>query len=107
MRQLDLVTDGPRAYEPAGAWTIRTTRVGYRRFLHLRAHVNLYYFWEKRWFFIAVAVATLLLNLPQPDGLSREGMIVLAISVFATILYITEPIPLPTCRSGPSGRGDP
>ncbi len=96
MRQLNLIDDGPRAYEPARAWSIRTTRVGYRRFLHLRAHVNLYYFWEKRWFFFAVAVATLLLNLPLPDGLSREGMIVLAISVFATILYITEPVPLPT-----------
>ena len=96
MSQLSLVTNGPRAYEPAGAWTIRTTRVGYRRFLFIRAHVNLYYFWEKRWFFVAIAVATLLLNLPLPDGLSREGMIVLAISVFATILYITEPVPLPT-----------
>lgn len=96
MSQLSLVTNGPRAYEPAGAWTIRTTRVGYRRFLFIRAHINLYYFWEKRWFFVAIAVATLLLNLPLPDGLSREGMIVLAISVFATILYITEPVPLPT-----------
>jgi sodium-dependent dicarboxylate transporter 2/3/5 len=96
VRQLSLVKDGPRAYEPVGAWTLRTTRVGYRRFLHLRAHVNLYYFWEKRWFFFAIAVAMLLLSLPLPDGLSREGMIVLAISVFATILYITEPVPLPT-----------
>ncbi len=96
MRQLSLVADGPRAYEPTGAWTIRTTRVGYRRFLFVRAHVNLYYFWEKRWFFVAIAVAMLLLSLPLPDGLSREGMIVLAISVFATILYITEPVPLPT-----------
>ena len=96
MSQLKLVTDGPRAYEQAGAWTIRTTRVGYRRFLFVRAHVNLYYFWEKRWFFFAVAVAMLLLSMPLPEGLSREGMIVLSISVFATILYITEPVPLPT-----------
>lgn len=96
MRQLSLIDDGPRAYEPTGAWTIRTTRVGYRRFLFVRAHIDLYYFWEKRWFFAAIAAALLLLSLPLPIGLSREGMIVLAISVFATILFITEPVPLPT-----------
>jgi sodium-dependent dicarboxylate transporter 2/3/5 len=96
VKELSLVTDGPRAYEPTGAWSIRTTRIGYRRFLFVRAHVNLYYFWEKRWFFAAVAVAALLLSLPLPEGLTREGMIVLAISVFATILFVTEPVPLPT-----------
>ena len=57
MSELSLVADGPRAYQQAGVWTIRTTRVGYRRFLFVRAHVNLYYFWEKRWFFVAAAVA--------------------------------------------------
>jgi sodium-dependent dicarboxylate transporter 2/3/5 len=93
---LSLVTDGPRAYEPAGAWTVRTTRVGYRRFLFVRAHVNLYYFWEKRWFFIAIAAAGGLLSMPLPGGLSSAGMTVLAISVFATILFVTEPVPLPT-----------
>ena len=96
MQQLNLVADGPRAYLPKGAWSVRTTRVGYRRFLYVSAHFDYYYFWEKRWFFTAVAVALLLLNLPLPDGLTREGMIVLAISVFATILFITEPVPLPT-----------
>ena len=96
MSALSLVTDGPRAYEPEGAWTIRSTRVGYRRFLYIRAHINFYYFWEKRWFFAAVAAAALLLSLPEPQGLTREGMIVLAITVFATILFVTEPVPLPT-----------
>lgn len=96
MQQLSLINDGPRAYEPSGAWSVRTTRVGYRRFLFVRAHINLYYFWEKRWFFIAIAVAALLLSLPLPAGLSQAGMTVLAISVFATILFITEPVPLPT-----------
>ena len=96
MTKLSLVHDGPRAYEPEGAWTVRSTRVGYRRFLYIRAQFNLYYFWEKRWFFAAVAAAVLLLNLPLPEGLTREGMTVLAITVFATILFITEPVPLPT-----------
>ena len=32
---------------------------------------------------------------PAPNGLSPEGMIVLAMSIMATIMFITEPIPLP------------
>ena len=96
MRELNLILDGPRAYEPSSAWAVRTTKVGYRRLLFLRAHVNFYYFWEKRWFFIALAIGILLAHLPQPEGLTREGMVVLAMSVFATILFITEPVPLPT-----------
>ncbi len=62
----------------------------------LRKRVNLYYFREKRWFFFALAVGAVMINLPLPDDLSRAGMIVLAMSVTATILFITEPVPLPT-----------
>ncbi len=94
--QLSLVIDGPRAYQPSGAWSVRLTKVGYRRLLFIRAQLNLYYFWEKRWFFAALIVGILMLNLPLPEGLSREGMIVLTMSVVATILFITEPVPLPT-----------
>ena len=32
---------------------------------------------------------------PLPEGLTEEGMIVLAMSVMATIMFITAPIPLP------------
>ncbi len=35
-------------------------------------------------------------NLPLPGGLSHDGLIVLIMSVVATILFITEPIPLPS-----------
>jgi len=62
----------------------------------LRHSLNLRYFWDKRWFFVALLVGTIIYNLPTPDGLSREGMIVLTMSVIATILFITEPVPLPT-----------
>ena len=31
---------------------------------------------------------------PLPEGLTEEGMIVLAMSVMATIMFITAPIPL-------------
>jgi sodium-dependent dicarboxylate transporter 2/3/5 len=56
---------------------------------------SIHFLWEKKWFFFAMAVGFFLLILPTPDGLSREAMIVLAMSIVATILFITEPIPLP------------
>ena len=71
-------------------------RTGIRRFVNVGKQLNLYYFWEKRWFFIAMAVGTMLLNIDAPAGLSREGLIVLTMSVVATILFVTEPVPLPT-----------
>lgn len=58
--------------------------------------LGLLYFWQKRWFFIAMIVGAVMLQLPLPDGLTREGMIVLTMSVVATILFVTEPVPLPT-----------
>ena len=56
---------------------------------------SIHYMWEKKWFFIAMIVGAIMLNLPNPEGLSREGMIVLTMSLVATILFVTEPIPLP------------
>jgi len=58
--------------------------------------LNLTYFWEKKWFFFALAVGAGMLNLPLPSDLSHEGLVVLTMSVVATILFITEPVPLPT-----------
>jgi len=71
-------------------------RTGIRRFVRIGRQLNFYYFWEKRWFFIALAIGAGLLSLPTPEDLSREGMIVLTMSVVATILFVTEPVPLPT-----------
>ena len=62
---------------------------------HLLQDFSVHYLWEKRWFFIALAVGGILMSLPLPGGLSRDGMIVLSMSVAATIMFITEPIPLP------------
>ena len=64
--------------------------------LVIHTQFNLYYFWEKRWFFLAMALGAFMLTLPLPEGLSRDGMIVLTMSVVATILFVTEPVPLPT-----------
>ncbi|MGI9409107.1 MAG: SLC13 family permease, partial [Hyphomicrobiaceae bacterium] len=54
------------------------------------------FLWEKRWFFIALAVGALLMSLPPPEGLTQRGLIVLSMSVVAVIMFITEPVPLPT-----------
>lgn len=62
----------------------------------LRRRGNYLYFWEKRWFFIAMAVGAGLLYMPTPEGLTQSGMIILTMSVVATILFVTEPVPLPT-----------
>lgn len=74
----------------------RLQRHGYQRWIHLRSQINLYYFWEKRWFFIAIMLAFAFLQTGPYEGLTREGQIVLTMSLFATILFITEPVPLPT-----------
>ncbi|MBL4615714.1 MAG: DASS family sodium-coupled anion symporter [Magnetovibrio sp.] len=62
----------------------------------LRKRSNYLYFWEKRWFYIAMAVGAGLIYMPTPQGLTESGMIILAMSVVATILFVTEPVPLPT-----------
>ena len=58
--------------------------------------LNFYYFWEKRWFFFAMVVGAGMLQMSLPNDLSQAGMIVMTMSVVATILFITEPVPLPT-----------
>ena len=64
--------------------------------LFVGSKLNLIYFWEKKWFFIAMAIGAFMLNMPLPEGLTYEAMVVLTMSVVATILFITEPVPLPT-----------
>ena len=92
----NIITDSLQANEYASDWSVRFRRVGYQRMLVLRSQVNLYYFWEKRWFFLAMAIGALLISIEGPPNLSRDGYIVLVMSIVATILFITEPIPLPT-----------
>ena len=65
------------------------------KILRLFSDFLIHYLWEKRWFFIALFVGGVLMLAPAPNGLSPEGMIVLAMSIMATIMFITEPIPLP------------
>lgn len=51
---------------------------------------------DRMWFFIALLVGFIILQLPPPEGLSKQALAVLAMSVVAIILFITEPIPLPS-----------
>ena len=45
---------------------------------------------------IALAIGSGILFLPTPQGLTTQGHAVLTIVIVATILFITEPIPLPS-----------
>ena len=69
---------------------------GLKRVTTLGAWLNLYFFWEKKWFFIAMIIGALMLHMPLPQGLSPEGLIILTMSVVSVILFVTEPVPLPT-----------
>ena len=92
--QFDLASDSIQAPDPGQVAHIKL--VGYQNWLRLRSQINLYYFWEKRWFFVSMMLGFAMLQMPTPEGLTREGHIVLAMSLMATIMFVTEPIPLPT-----------
>ena len=96
MSDTSLIDNSLRAYEPRQLWPQKFRRRGFQQLLFIQAQFNLYYFWEKRWFFIAIALGAAMLAMPQPEGLSREGQIVLTMSVVAVILFVSEPVPLPT-----------
>ena len=55
----------------------------------------IHYLLEKHWFFITLIIQAAMMLGPVPEGVSPEGWRVLIITVGATILFITEPIPLP------------
>ncbi len=90
-----LARDSLQAHEPHQRLS-RFRRFGYQSWLVFRNQINLHYFWEKRWFFVAMLVCFASLQLDTPAGLTPEGHIVLTMSIVATILFVTEPVPLPT-----------
>ncbi|CAN5442923.1 DASS family sodium-coupled anion symporter [soil metagenome] len=93
--QFSLARDSLQAHEPAQA-LLRFQRRGYQRYVMLREQIDLNFFWERRWFFIAMIAGFLLIAAPTPENLTHEGQIVLAMSIMATILFVTEAVPLPT-----------
>ncbi len=50
---------------------------------------------DRRWLIVAFIIGISFYVMPTPEGLSREGQLVLIIAVVAVILFVTEPIPLP------------
>ncbi len=54
-----------------------------------------FYLSEKRWLVAAFIIGILFYLAPTPDGLTREGQIILTMSLVAVILFVTEPVPLP------------
>ena len=93
--EFSLARDSLQAQEPS-AGLRRFRRRGYQRFLAFMGDIDLAFLWKRRWFFITMAVGFGLMALPTPSGLTHEGQTVLIMSLMATMLFITEPIPLPT-----------
>jgi len=56
----------------------------------------LYELLKRKWLFVALGVGALIALLPTPEGLTRQGQLVLAITVGSVFIYVTEPVPLPT-----------
>ena len=93
--QFQLARDSLQAHEPS-AGLRRFRRRGYQRFLAFMGDMDLAFLWKRRWFFITMVVGFALMAAPTPSGLTHEGQIVLVMSLMATMLFITEAIPLPT-----------
>lgn len=74
----------------------RFRRRGYQRYRLVSSQIDLSMVWKRRWFIISMLLGFALMSAPTPAGLTHEGQIVLAMSIMATILFITEAIPLPT-----------
>jgi sodium-dependent dicarboxylate transporter 2/3/5 len=90
-----LARDSLQAREPS-AGLKRIRRRGYQRFLAFMAGMDLAFLWKRRWFVITMVLGFSLIAAPTPSGLTYEGQVVLVMSLMATMLFITEAVPLPT-----------
>ena len=54
-------------------------------------------FWatQKRWFIYAIIIGLVLIILPHPSGLTKQGYTAIIILITSLVLIIKEPIPLP------------
>jgi solute carrier family 13 (sodium-dependent dicarboxylate transporter), member 2/3/5 len=91
----NLARDSLLAHEPRSGLH-RFRRRGYQRFRLLLDNVDLALLWKRRWFIVSLILGLSLMTAPTPAGLSHEGQIVLVMSLMATIMFITEPVPLPS-----------
>ena len=93
--QFQLARDSLQSHSPSPGLK-RIRRRGYQRYLVFMGGMDLEFFWKRRWFFITMILGFILMAAPTPSGLTHEGQIVLVMSLMATMLFITEAIPLPT-----------
>ena len=80
----------------AGSRFGRFRRRGYQRYVLWKNFVDFSLLWKRRWFIIAMILGFVLMGLPTPAGLTHQGQIVLCMSLMATILFVSEALPLPT-----------
>lgn len=91
----NLARDSLLAHEPSAGLS-RVRRRGYLRYKQLAGNIDLALLWKRRWFIVTMIVGFLLMSAPTPAGLTHDGQIVLVMSLMATMLFITEPVPLPS-----------
>ncbi len=90
-----LARDSLLAHEPSKGLS-RIRRRGYQRYRLLMSNVDLALLWKRRWFIVTLFLGATMMLAPTPDGLTAQGQIVLVMSLMATLLFITEPVPLPS-----------
>ena len=95
IHQFILARDSLQAHEPYVGLR-RFRRRGYLRYRHVVSNVDFGLLWKRRWFVVTLVLGFLLMLAPTPAGLTAEGQIVLVMSLMATLLFITEPVPLPS-----------
>ena len=93
--QFVLSRDSLQAHEPS-AGLRRIRRRGRQHLLAFLGGMDLALLWRRRWFIITMIVGFALMAAPTPAGLTHNGQIVLVMSLMATMLFISEAVPLPT-----------
>ncbi len=91
----NLARDSLLAHEPVAGLT-RVRRRGYLRYRKFANAVDMALLWKRRWFIVTMLLGFSLMSAPTPAGLTHDGQIVLVMSLMATMLFITEPVPLPS-----------
>ena len=93
--QFNLARDSLLAHEPSAGLS-RFRRRGYLRYRQLMSNMDLALLWKRRWFIVTMILGLVLMAAPTPAGLTHDGQVVLVMSLMATIMFITEPVPLPS-----------
>jgi solute carrier family 13 (sodium-dependent dicarboxylate transporter), member 2/3/5 len=94
-QHFNLARDSLLAHAPRAGLS-RFRRRGYQRLRMVLDTLDVALLWKRRWFIVTMVLGLALMTAPTPTGLSHDGQIVLVMSLMATMLFITEPVPLPS-----------